>query len=942
MAVVAVAATPAALAETQDVVRSVVGESTRPEAISDLRSCLTSTSPGTTPTLDVYYLIDASKSLFAEDETGGSDPDKVRAPILANSLRQLGSIPGISLNFASGYFGSEFEAGTDWTPVSNADAPEVAEAFQNEITSQQHLRGTNWALGIHEAQERLAEQRDRTGGCQLLIWFTDGEIQLSTQQETDDALNDLCGAQARSSGNEPVSSSGAFNALRQAGVVVVGALLNNLEVPPSSEREMQALVEGMSIDGQLTCGKLPISEPYVHGAYLRTVDTADLALVFLQLSAEVAGGANASNDLNGPFWIDPGVSRFTIATTDTGWTLMSPTNAKFTQDSDGITVDSSAGATQIAYSIEVGNDTGEWVWTRGDPNKPASLYLFSDLSITFDDKSIIRGQQSTISGQILRTDGAESFEVNVEDLNVYDYTLTLRVPTGDGTAGEDIQVRVADDGTFSHAFTAGQEMTIPTIDVTARLDLRTLDHDLALAPVVASQQTPLALPEGFPTVEAAGFSTIEGSNGTTQGTLLLHGPVSGDGQICLGPVAGFEPVPESLQDSAQRTWSWLRLPEESEDADGCVELVQGAEKEVVVSASTELAADSEVSAQVAVTSNDSAGETMVLSVPVRFQTTKPFSSAAFGLLVVALILLGILLPLLLLWLLNFFTARIVHGNNLTRAEFPVAIGSAGIVGRGVDLASASVGTDEFRFQANSPGGREVSDRALGRLRARTPWWPLAQPWFEIVPPAGMLVFGADARSPQKRAPAMVTGRRAAFSGDLGKLWAIAVSESKLAADPRADETEEGVPGTLVVYTRTDATNPNVFTDRMREIAMSFTATRTRISTAKDALAAEQRENGARGSSNLPVKVGAAAPGAAGASGVPPARSGDPDVPPPPPPPPRRGAEAAPPPPVRSTSATPAARRAVDSPPAPVRGGSPPPPPPAAPGGDEPPPLPTRR
>ena len=361
----------------------------------------------------------------------------------------------------------------------------------------------------------------------------------------------------------------------------------------------------------------------------------------------------------------------------------------------------------------------------------------------------------------------------------------------------------------------------------------TAEHGSSLAPIEASTTVPVDLPTQFPTVADVTLSTLTGTGGVATGDVVISGPADAgaSGEVCF---------PEEFAPDLDATRPGGLMGVHADER-GCVTVASGETVSVPMEARNDVAANAAVEAAFRFTSADASGTELDLSVPVRFPTEKPFNPAAFGGLVPLLVLVGILLPLPLLWLLNYVTARIVHGGNLTRAEFPVTIGSAGIVGRGVDLASTAIGTDEFRFQPNTAGAREFSDRALGRLRARTPWWPLA---------------GRGSRSSRlgrarvrRRMPDPRRSARPRWSPDAGPRSAATSAGSGRSPCPRAgsprtdprDASDDGVPGTLVVYTRTDATNPNVFTDRMREVAMSFTAARARVTTAKDVLAAEQRE-----------------------------------------------------------------------------------------------------
>ncbi len=75
-------------------------------------------------------------------------------------------------------------------------------------------------------QRQLERQPEAVDACQLVVWFTDGAIDLEGgAQVTADALNDLCGQPIDPAGHAPAQGFGLFSAFRQSGVVVMGTLL---------------------------------------------------------------------------------------------------------------------------------------------------------------------------------------------------------------------------------------------------------------------------------------------------------------------------------------------------------------------------------------------------------------------------------------------------------------------------------------------------------------------------------------------------------------------------------------------------------------------------------------------------------------------------------------------------------------------------------------------
>lgn len=912
---------------------SAIGEA----AIADVRTCLS--SGGERRALDVYYLVDASGSLFSEiDGDDATDPDKKRADILANSLRQLAQLPATAVSYSVGFFGSTFKPGSPWAAVAPASADSQADAMASLIQNQGPLGATNWAAGIAGAQDALSTQSASSNGCQMLVWLTDGAIDLGTDQASDDALNDLCGEQIMASGHAPADGNGAFNALRQQQVVVVGVLLNAR--PPAAGSAaaqrvaaMQPLVESESADGSLTCAQHPIPDDYASGLYLAATDPSSLASVFLQLGAQLAGGQESEFDADGGFEIDRGVAQFIITTSQADWTLTAPDGTKHAasdDSSDAVAISNPSGvATQVTVTVDPASDTGRWVW--GPSTDGTDLYLLSGLVVTFDEaNAIVRGQDATVRGSIVRTDGSQ--------VDLADYDSELTVTTGSGADASATVVQPAADGTFETTVPAEADGDGTSLAVRADLTLKTAEHGLALAPLSAEQSVSVALPDAFPTVTANDdWTTLTGTDGSAAGTVFVNGPKAGDGTLCFPQPFAAASVDDSTDRSAGWTFTADAEPGTRIDADGCLAVAQGQSITVTLTAANPVAADSAVTATFDFESRDASGASLPLSVPVSFTSTKEFSVALFGGLILLLVLLGILLPLALLWVLNLATSRILHGDGLLRAEFPVVVSADGIAGRGIDLRSAEIGTDQFAFQANAKDARRFPDRRLGALRARTPWNPFGQPWFEIVARDGERVFAPDAASGARGAatPSSSHGRVTPFAGSLPRLWAVTVSENEL----RGATAETGVPGTLVVYSRSEPLNPAAFSERMKTV-LGAAPLWPRIAAARDALAesdaAADRAAAARAgekASGSPASSAAATPASSDVPPPPTRRSASGETPPPPPTrgsasgtPPRRGSDPGTPPPRSTHGSHPGPGPGPGTSPGTGPGSTPPPPP----------------
>jgi hypothetical protein len=894
------------------------------DAVNDIRRCLSTKS-----TLNVYYLTDDSGSLGGPN---GTDPQDLRSQILANSLSQLATLgDDVHVNWAAGFFSTNFQAATGWQALTSQGPADLTHLIQARAPH----GATNWPAAIAGAQSSLAAQQAATNGCSVLVWLTDGGIDLggrSADSATNDAINALCGSKV-TSGAAP-TSNGIFNELRQSGVVVIGVLL---KVHPSALDAarmtfMRPLVESegqLSTGATIHCGVTPIPSTYVHGALLEATAPNQLASVFVQLGAILGGGYEHPFNADGSFPIDPGVDHFLVTTEGSGWSLVPPAGsglATITAAAPGAAkVSTAIGTTQIQVSTLDKTAIGKWklVGATGP-----GLYLFSGLTLTLSSgNQLVAGTQSAVTGSITRRGGAPL------DLSDYKYRVSLtQVPSNGGTPTPLGTATVdAATGKFTLAHTASSSDGI--IDIVATMSpLRTSLNSLTLADLSTQQLITVALPNQFPRVARVPvhLSTLVGASGHAKGYITLSSPPDGSaGSVC------FSRTPTVVSDSLARakTWSWSVDVAHVLDAKKCVTLAPHTTKRVEVSAANSVAAYSTVHAEILVTFRAKSGDTIQQRVPVQFATTKPLNLGALSGVFLILLILGIVIPLGLLWLLNYSTTKLQRPRDMMRAAFPATLAPDGVVGKNVDLASSEIGLAQFKPLSPGEGGRRFPADQLGEMRARVPINPFASPWFEINPPAGTRVFAVEAgHVPTSKRSLVATGLMATFGGDIGRVWAFVVTDSELLGSGASGP----INGTLFVYLANDARNAGQFTMRMSDVRVQSRIWE-RITKAKELIRAESHEK----KTTPPVeprrdRTPPKTPGGGDGPPQPPPRS---PAGGPPPPPPRTGSYSAP--------STPS-RPAPSGPPSPTRptpapgGGStppsaPPPPPPRQAGGPPPPP-----
>ncbi|MCM6763115.1 hypothetical protein NB037_11870, partial [Rathayibacter sp. ZW T2_19] len=773
-------------------------------AIEDLRTCLSSSD-----VLNVYYLVDSSGSLNTGGDDGrGSDPDVARADILAGSLQELGGLrDSLSVNWGAAFFSRAFEPAVDWRPWT-ADSPGVLAA---EIREKTPGGGTNWLAGLEGVQTALQNQPSAGSACQLVVWLTDGEIDLGSASATADATNALCGVRIDPDGAEP-EGNGVLAALRQAGVVVLGTLLADGE-----QREqagiMWPLVEGTGEygGGTASCGPATAPEGAVRGAVVDASDPDALASVFLELGSRIAGGSAQPLAADGTFWIDAGVSRIQAVVSDPAWTLTPPAGSDLpvlsaASGTAGLEVTGSSGVSLVTLTVDRPELQGQWTLSAAGTE---DVFFFSDLRIVFDEaNSVERAEDGSLSATLSAR--VENADGTAADLSVFDEAVFTATSTADGATSPLEDARI-DEASGAITLPLPADVTASEILVTASLDpLSTAPHAVALAPVTTQQRVATVLPASFPSVSSPlVLSELTGAEGRAEGTLALQGPTAGgDGRVCLAA------PPEVTSDNADRAGSWTWTFTDASGAalapGDCVVVAPGSAQTLTVTAENPVPADSTVSATLPLDIRTADGGSAPQTVALSFPSTFPVNAAAIGLIALVLLLLGLLLPLVLLYLFNRWNAKIAMQGSFQRGTIPVEITPDGVRSA---LPSDRL-DDRFRYLRSETGVREIPDPDLGRLRVHVPWWPLRAPGYRVGPPAGGVVVasrtGTRSTSAGTRLPDEAMGFRTL---PLDAFWAIVVPERELDR-PRSDDP---VRALAVLYHRVDRDDEAQYARRLDDL-----------------------------------------------------------------------------------------------------------------------------
>lgn len=765
-------------------------------AFEDLGRCLQ--SQGKNKTLDVFYLIDESGSLKA------TDPKDDRADILSSSLQQLASFKNdVTVNYSVAFFAHSYSVWQPWRTVNKGGIVPEAARLNAEVRDRKNGKLTDWLQAINGAIDELNAQHSRTNGCSTLIWLTDGGIQLTTTQKTAEAIVNLC--------------DNRFDVLRKNGVTVLGILLKNedaLAQLTKDEQEGQAFLmslmgpmvtgKGTQSDGkELICGKYPVPKNYRQGALFVASDPKELAFEFLKLPPRIEGCANVEEFGRGKdeFEIENGISEFQVVTTARDWRLQDPNGKSLNSSSKGIRVFETAGAAQIKVGT---NNSGRGKWKFNGNGGDSVLFYCSGLDIRIDPGTqFISGKAGILSGKVVSQSTGLAADLSKYDS---DHPITVELITA-GKSGDKKKAYQSEPASFMlQKFTPGSGSAEAEVRITLFLKTK---RGIDLAPVSISQKIDVRLLSNYPTLksEPIRLSPMEAADIPAKGRVEFVGPRGADGKVCIEP--GAKPI--VIQDKVSRADAYL-VSTSGVDAQGCLPIRQGEMSELNLEISNSVTANSEVILGVPITyySDAEPGKSFTLNAEVNFDSGVPGNPLPW---IILFTILGIGLPLALIYLLLWWATRIAYGRQLQRAEYPVAITTDGRI-------TARDGSPIVTHGENYIGRPQQDDvRVLQdgttTLSAKLPKLVLSEPWYEIKAPEGSRVIAvgniAHRIAAKKR---FASGKLAPIPGDLGKIWYLLMTDTAL----KSAEKGALIEGKLVIFNRRDVTNLNQHRDSLAKVS----------------------------------------------------------------------------------------------------------------------------
>jgi len=768
-------------------------------AISHLSGCIQSNHA-----LDVFYLIDDSSSLIDGPRAGdgkGSDPNGLRATVIGESVKSLWSLKqsnqSLQLNVAVGTFGDHFQKRLDWQTLDAASTQRFSTVIKRDMPGWNQGTATKWSYLKSAAQELRSRRQSSSPRCQALVWLTDGAInQGNLSEEVNEGQNaatlkQLCGS-VPGRPNTGSSARGALmSELRAAGVTVMGILLAdpNAQLPGDRDKAsvMKSLVVGTGASGKFSsyqCGVVPLPKSDAPGFFEAASDPNDLAYQFALINERLRSDSPRECK---PFVVDQGVSTFTVITTDKNWSLTSPRKKKFRASNaaaSGIAVEKIGGISRIFVRVprDLTDFNGHWEIGTG-PTAKCQAFFSSGLGIKLDRTNFFQGESGLVKGRIIRLDDGNS-----ADLGVYgDYSLELRVNQNRRVAHSAINIPVR-DGQF---VLDDIQLSPNTKDVylQMQLDVRT-KGGIAMNPASLVREISVNQKSDYPTVEAA-LSPMSDliSSQPSVGSLQVHGPKHGDGTVCF--------LPPGIRDSDRnRSWDLAHdfviestqapLVKGTDRADVmCINLGQNSSKKILVKFTNKIHAESSVSGEIPI---EMAGTHAQGQFPreenIPFQFTSRYQGQEHvRVLQILLIMLGILLPLAVLYVLVRATSKFVFGSDLVRTEFDVFY-EAGVLtlvsdSKSSQYAGASLGDKKSKYSG---------EPHLQCVETSVPLLAFRVVKFLARAKSGTGVFTVSSARPgvqgRRLSRQLNRGETALIAQDIGKLWFVTLGLD--IAPPRED------------------------------------------------------------------------------------------------------------------------------------------------------------
>jgi hypothetical protein len=594
-----------------------------------------------------------------------TDPRSLRVQGITtaiDSLEQLTQTVDRSTNveISMSTFARGYSTLSGWKKLNARTAAELRAQAARELPGRDSGDATDYRQALLGAKQQLdARQRQLNdpGACKVLLWFTDGALDVDAATST--AARELC------------QTGGVADVVRNDGIAVVALALftPGAGVTSTQRDQLKAVAEGTG--GGTACGTVPIPADSATGVYLPADDPAALQRLFAGAGALVAGGTEVGTvTCPGPgcaggryqLNVDPGVAGARVLVqsgTEPRVEITAPEGATLRLQSGE---SERVGGASVSYLVRDNLATINFAFDpysravsrwqiHPEARSELGVYWFWGAQLSLETTQVKAGQSTAIAVAVQDQNG--------DPLPLGQFRNTQAAIT---VGGRTVRTVVDPKGVVRGKVNIGVEDLPASMPVQATLSSTTAPGGVALAPISLSERLPVALPPAYPVVkpEELDFGRLEGL-GTAASELQLTGSPLGATKVCVTGSSVVIPGQERGTD--------LVSPSPK-----CVSLDGEETKTLGLELSPRDSVDGLASGEVRLRLTPADGsEDLELTVPLNLEMERAVDEGTRWALIVALLLLAILIPLVMLIGSNLLLARYAMSSTSRIASRPIRV-----------------------------------------------------------------------------------------------------------------------------------------------------------------------------------------------------------------------------------------------------------------------------
>jgi len=727
--------------------------------------------------LDVLMLVDESTSLkggyrgpdgnvvIGTDVEGRRvDALKAAATTLAGIVdRTATSQKPVKVNVAMIGFGNRNDEVLGWTDLSGNNLGQVVEAGES-FRSKNNQDDTDYATAFIDARSMLQRLPGYDEGkrCTAVLWFTDGEYSIdildgqrrpysgipATRDRVLDLIDEGKGAIC--------NGGGLLDGLHLAGTKVFAIALTGQSMTDDARTFLSNTATGSGCGTALPAGS---AEP---GAYFEAGRVGDLLVPFFDIVSQVANGTPLPDISSAPvcpstpcatgrrtFQVDQGIMSFNVlaVTTSPGISLVltSPESttqslkipAKEATGSDKLLGAASIGWTWLApdsvvietqLPSESGPWNGQWSVTFVDEDSThpgatanASIYVYGDIAPVIEAPEFRSGEPKEFTVALKHGEGSPVNESLFAEVGV---TASITDPA----TGKRWNIDLSNpdvNGVRTGTWEAPAPDFPAAVNLSATAQIKT-SSGLALTPVVRSQSVPVFPPSSYPTVTPSNvvFPKVVGTKKVSTDLTVLGGEISGGCVWFEG-----EPITETKPDSVGRVVVSAEAMGNSPDT--CLQVKPSETVKVPLALVADKQANGAASGTMKIAMKtdknpDVVNTTIEWRVPLEKSVDEGTKWFVFGLLMA----IGILLPLVVMWVINAVTGRFDPPGRLRVSQIAATISPSGLISRRGDAAPIELQGTDFQLLSGESRSSGFAARGLD-IRRKLSVNPFVSPRGEV-------------------------------------------------------------------------------------------------------------------------------------------------------------------------------------------------------------------